>query len=106
MITSRTATLCGLGKGALASLLVALVCFSAWAARSPSLHHWLHTDQESPAHKCFVTTLSEGQTEVSGSATFCFVPQPFTFAAPPAPLTTHSALAHLLPETRGPPLFS
>jgi uncharacterized membrane protein YbaN (DUF454 family) len=65
MATTRTAAgLRGFGKPVLAGVLVLLLSVSALASASPSLHHWLHADHQTPSHYCLVTVLDHGQTDV------------------------------------------
>ena len=106
MITSRAAWLRGLGKAALAALLIVLVCFSSLAADNACLHHWLHTDHQSSSHECFITTFGKGQADIVAPSIVVFVPQTISFIEPPPPLLIRSARRHFLPDPRGPPALS
>jgi hypothetical protein len=53
-----------LGKMAIAVLLVMSVLLSLFAASSPSLHHFIHSDASQPGHECFVTLLSQGAVDL------------------------------------------
>jgi hypothetical protein len=107
MNASRTtASLRVLGQPLLAAALALLFLFSALASASPSLHHWLHGDHQTPSHYCVVTALEHGHSDVSTVAVI--VPLP----APPVPVAalpiesffvSHDLTLH--PE-RGPPVLS
>lgn len=106
MNTSRTAALRALGRAAVSGLLVVLLFVSALAAGNVSLHHWFHSDQQSPTHECFITTLAKGHTDISAPSSVIFVPLSVAFAEPSAPLEARGARTHLLPDPRGPPVLS
>jgi hypothetical protein len=48
-------------KGPISGLAMVLLLFSSALAASPSLHHFFHSDSDSPAHTCLVTMLAHGQ---------------------------------------------
>lgn len=107
MNTSRiAATWRAPGKPVLAGLLVVLLLFSALASASPCLHHWLHSDHQTPAHYCLVTVLEHGQTETV-STWVDVLPTVNTIAQSAAPIESffisHDLALH--PE-RGPPVLS
>src|SRR4051794_11594783 len=107
MITTRTAaTWRAFGKPVLAGVLVLLLFVSAVASASPSLHHWLHADHQTPSHYCLITLLEHGQTDVV-SVWVAVAPVPA--AIPVAVLLNQSFfISHdltLHPE-RGPPCLS
>jgi hypothetical protein len=107
MITKRTAAVWrAFGQPVLAGLLVLFLFVSALASASPSLHHWLHADHQTPSHYCLVTVLEHGQTEVADVAVTV---APVASALPVAALPGESFfISHdlsLHPE-RGPPIAS
>ena|ERR1700710_1690292 len=107
MVTKRiAATLRAFGKPVLAGALVLLLFVSALASASPSLHHWLHADHQTPSHYCLVTVLEHGQTDMVS----VWVPiVPVSASIPVAVLPNESFfVSHdltLHPE-RGPPCVS
>src|SRR4051812_15226855 len=107
MITTRTAaTWRAFSKPALAGALVLVLFVSALASASPSLHHWLHKDHQTPSHYCLVTVLEHGQTEV---VSVWVAVAPVVPGLPVAALPNESFfVSHdltLYPE-RGPPCLS
>jgi hypothetical protein len=107
MVTKRTtATLRAFGKPVLAGALVLLLFVSALASASPSLHHWLHQDHQTPSHYCLVTVLAHGQTDV---ASVWVAVAPVAAGVPVSALPVESFfISHdtkLYPE-RGPPVLS
>ncbi len=70
MNTSRTASLRGFGKSAVAVLLIVLLFLSALAAGSSALHGWLHPDHDSPTHYCLVTAFEHGHSDVTSVVAF------------------------------------
>jgi hypothetical protein len=107
MTTKRTAAaLRAFGKPVLAGALVLLLFVSALASASPSLHHWLHADHQTPSHYCLVTVLDHGQTDVVGVwvAAVPVVPAIAVGALPGESFfVSHDLTLH--PE-RGPPCLS
>ncbi|HWN96772.1 MAG TPA: hypothetical protein VNT99_17215 [Methylomirabilota bacterium] len=94
------------GKPLLAAALVLLLCFSALASASPSLHHWLHADHESPSHYCLVTVLEHGHPDVTSVRVAISLPAP----QPPVTALPYESFfvtqdLNLFPE-RGPPVLS
>ncbi|HEY0550214.1 MAG TPA: hypothetical protein VGF13_11485 [Verrucomicrobiae bacterium] len=107
MIATRTAaSLRAFGQPVLAGALVLLLFLSALASASPSLHHWLHADHQTPSHYCLVTVLEHGQTDV---ASLWVAAAPAVVGVPVSALPCESFFvshdAKLYPE-RGPPALS
>lgn len=50
-------------KGFIAAALLALHVLVVGMAMSPSLHHLLHQDADSPDHQCAATLLIDGQLD-------------------------------------------
>lgn len=86
--------------------LLLLLCASALASSSPTLHEWLHSDHQSPTHYCLVTALEQGHTQME-SVAVPLIPQ--EVGAPVSALPFESFfISHdiaLHPE-RGPPVLS
>jgi len=107
MNASRKASpLRALGQLLLAAALALLFLFSALASASPSLHHWLHADDQAPSHYCVVTALEHGHSDVSTVAVIVPLPAPrVPVAALPIESFFVSHDLKLFPE-RGPPVLS
>jgi len=95
-----------LSKPVLGGALVLFLLLSALASASPSLHHWLHEDHQSPSHYCAITVVEHGQSDVA-SVWVSVVPT--ALGIPVAALACESFfISHdltLHPE-RGPPVLS
>jgi len=86
--------------------LLLLLCVSALASSSPSLHAWLHSDHQSPTHYCLVTVLEQGHTQLESVAA-PLIPAPVGASVSALPFESffisHDIALH--PE-RGPPVLS
>jgi hypothetical protein len=90
-------------KKALAGLIVGLLLISSFASASPCLHHWLHSDSQSPTHYCLVTSLEQGQTEAVPLDVLLPVPLFSSEASPKLPTSFVSGHNPVLHPERGPP---
>ena len=90
-------------KMALAGLLVGLLLFSSLASASPCLHHWLHSDNQSPAHYCLVTSLEQGQTEAVPCDILLPLPLVRSEGSSSLPKSLFFSLDPVLHPERGPP---
>jgi hypothetical protein len=48
-------------KAGICGLAMVLLLFSLALAASPALHHYFHSDSNSPAHTCLATLLAHGR---------------------------------------------
>jgi hypothetical protein len=101
-----TASWRAVSKPVLAGALVLLLFLSALASASPSLHHWLHSDHQSPSHYCVITAVEHGQTDIA-SVWVSIVPAAVGIPVAALPcesfFISHDLTLH--PE-RGPPVLS
>ncbi len=106
MNTSRTIALWRAFSRLLAAALVLMLLISALASASPSLHHWLHGDDQAPSHYCIVTALEHGHSDIASVPVI--IPLP-ALGGPVTALPIESFfVSHdlkLFPE-RGPPVLS
>ena len=100
------ASWCAFSKPMLAGALVLMLFLSALASASPSLHHWLHKDHQSPSHYCVVTAFEHGHTDVA-TVSVSAVASALQFPVATVPcesfFVSHDLTLH--PE-RGPPVLS
>jgi hypothetical protein len=103
MNTSRTASLRGFGKAALAGLLMVLLFLAALAACDSHVHALLHPDHDSPTHYCLVTLLGHGHGEAPVTVVFVHVSDSActqSYIADAAAISSPDCILH---SGRGPP---
>ncbi len=106
MNTSRTASLRGFGKAALAGLLIVLLFLSTLAAGSSALHGLLHPDHNSPTHYCLVSVLDHGHGQTSATVVFVHVADTVCAASRISDAQLIPSAVRTLHSGRGPPCRS